>query len=73
MTKKTVFLIAVLLCINLIIGCASSYQKEVKKKLKKEIGVDYPSYTFRSQPVGNFGVGTMYELRVSDKDVVKKA
>jgi hypothetical protein len=71
-TKKTVFLIAVLLCINLIIGCASSYQKEVKKKLKKEIGVDYPSYTFRSQPVGNFGVGTMYELRVSDKDVVKE-
>lgn len=40
------------------------------KKLKKELGRDYPSYTFRSQPVGNFGVGTMYSSKVSDEEVI---
>jgi hypothetical protein len=71
MKKKTFFLIAAICCITLLIGCATSYQGTVADKFENEFG-DYASYTFRIQPVGNFGVGTMLELRASDKDVVKE-
>lgn len=53
-------------------GCATSYQKEIKNKITKELGVDYKDYVFRAQPVGTFGVGTMYLSHVSDKETIKE-
>jgi hypothetical protein len=41
-------------------GCTASYSGEIRKALKRVYYSDFPGYTFRGTPVGNFGVGTMY-------------
>jgi len=51
-------------------GCAS-YSKAIQKAVEKTYKRDFPSYTFRGSPVGNFGVGTMYEAKVAEVDTKK--
>ena len=46
-----------------------SYPKEVKKALKRAYHNDFPSYSFRGSPVGNFGVGTIYAAQFIDQKV----
>jgi len=40
-------------------GCVS-YSEGLQKALIRTFGHDFPHYTFRGTPIGNFGVGTMY-------------
>lgn len=64
---KTISLYGVTLCIALsIFGCVS-YPKEVKKTLTRVYGYDFPSYSFRGSPVGNFGAGTIYAAQFVDR------
>jgi len=54
------------LCLVLAVGC-TNYPKEVRKALERGYGHDFPSYTFRGSPVGNFGVGTIYAGQLLDE------
>lgn len=55
---------ALFLVCSLVSGC-TSYPKEVKKALERSYGLTFPGYTFRGNPVGNFGVGTIYSKKLS--------
>ncbi len=62
MKKLFIFLVPVFGSM-LIQGCCN-YSCQVKKTLKEVFGRDLKTYTFRSTPVGNFGVGTIYEADI---------
>ena len=62
---KPMHFAAGVLCLVLAVGC-TNYPKEVRKALEREYGHDFPSYTFRGSPVGNFGVGTIYADQILD-------
>ena len=44
----------------LIQGCPGDYSGQMQKSMQDNFGRDLKAYTFRSTPVGNFGVGTIY-------------
>ena len=44
----------------LMSGCTPKYSGEIRNALKRVYRSDFPGYTFRGTPVGNFGVGTIY-------------
>lgn len=47
-------------------GCQTHYDQEVRSSLTRIYGSDLSEYTFRGNPVGNFGVGTMYLKDLKD-------
>ena len=50
-------------------GCCSSYSCHLKKSLREIFGQDLKGYTFRSTPVGNFGIGTIYNANIEKKEI----
>lgn len=50
---------------------AASYTSEIEGALKRAYKKPFPDYQFKSVPVSNFGVGTMYanDLRTKRKQV----
>jgi hypothetical protein len=56
----------------LTVACAASranYAGEMQSAVKRIYGKDFPDYTFRGTPVGNFGVGTMYSLDITQPNL----
>lgn len=49
----------IILSLCLLTACVS-YPKEVKKALQRSYKTTFPGYSFRGNPIGNFGVGTIY-------------
>lgn len=56
---NTLLLSALILLLFIMTGCVS-YDKAMKKALKRAFPDEAPLFSFRSTPVGNFGVGTIY-------------
>lgn len=64
---KRVFLCSsVFLVFGFVSGCQTHYDQEVRSSLTRTYGSDLSEYTFRGNPVGNFGVGTMYLKDLKD-------
>jgi hypothetical protein len=71
-SKNIIIIIIGLLSLLIINGCGTTtYQKEMKQYLSSSLDQDFPNYTFRTSPVGSFGVGTIYEAKITDKNVIK--
>jgi hypothetical protein len=64
--KNTGIPIRVSLTLFLACGCQAHYDNEVRSSLTQVYGSDLSEYTFRGNPVGNFGVGTMYLKDLKD-------
>lgn len=64
---KQVFLcFSLSLVLVFVSGCQTHYDQEVRSSLTRIYGSDLSEYTFRGNPVGNFGVGTMYLKDLKD-------
>jgi hypothetical protein len=64
-----VFAICATAAILMMTGCTPNYSGEVRNALKRVYRSDFPGYTLRGTPVGNFGVGTMYQNDIQNPSV----
>jgi hypothetical protein len=47
-------------------ACTSKYADEMRSSLERVYNADFRNYTFRGTPVGNFGVGTIYDKKTTE-------